>query len=186
MSFPRSLLFILFASLAFGAFAAERHPYGVLLLAHGGQQRWDDNVTELARAIDREVPVEVAFGMARRSAIQSAVDRLHARGVERIVAVPLFVSSHSSVIASIEYLLGLRDTAPPELERFARMSHGHGNAHGQHPVSAAEANGTEPVKVAVPITMTPALNDHPVVAPELWVRPRRRYGSLRRSSTHLT
>src|SRR5262245_49367497 len=96
------------------AFGAEKHPYGILLLAHGGAERWNASVSELAKSIDGDVPVEVAFGMAQRSAMQSAIDRLQERGVERIVAVPLFVSSHSTVITSTEYLLGLRDDAPPE------------------------------------------------------------------------
>ena len=46
-----------------------------------------------------------------------------------IVAVPLFVSSHSSVITSTEYLLGLRAEAPADLAIFAKMTHaGHGAA----------------------------------------------------------
>ena len=152
------------------AFAAERHPYGILLLAHGGAERWNTNVTELASGIDREVPTEVAFGMAQRSAIQTAIDRLQERGVQRIVAVPLFVSSHSSVITSTEYLLGLRKSAPPELALFAQMSHGHGahGGHGDH--NAADPDATKPVKTSVPIKMTDALNDHPVVAEILTTR----------------
>ena len=151
--------------------AAERHPYGILLLAHGGQARWNDHVTELARGIDADVPTEVALGMAQRSAIQSAVERLQARGVERIVAVPLFVSSHSSVITSTEYLLGLRETAPPEVQIFARMSHGHGGSHGgHHHASAPDADATKPVQASVPISLTQALNDHPIVADILMTR----------------
>ena len=71
---------------------------GVLLLAHGGSASWNEHVSALAAKIDPTLPTEVAFGMATRAAIQAAVDRLVARGVTRITAVPLFVSSHSSVI----------------------------------------------------------------------------------------
>src|SRR5688572_32764739 len=39
------------------------------------------------------MPAEVAFGMATRANLQSAIDKLTARGVTEIVAVPLFVSS---------------------------------------------------------------------------------------------
>ena len=38
--------------------------------------------------------------MATRENIQTAIDRLVARGVTEIIAVPLFVSSWSSVITS--------------------------------------------------------------------------------------
>lgn len=170
---------------------------GILLLAHGGRAQWNDNVRALAASIDREIPVEIAFGMATRAEIQGAVDRLVARGVSRIVAVPLFISSHSSVITSTEYLLGLRADRPAALEHFARMSHGHGGhgsrgdrgsgggahaAHGSARAGHGSGHGTNddgghaasrgavdpdalrPVDSPVPIVMTGALNDHPLVA----------------------
>jgi sirohydrochlorin ferrochelatase len=140
---------------------------GVLLLAHGGKPAWNQAVLDLAGKVDRTFPTEVAFGMATRSAIQLAVDKLTARNVSEIVAVPLFVSSHSSVITSTEYLLGLRPEAPPELARFARMSHGGATdsghaAHGRG--ETAIESGTTPVTSALPIVMTEALNQHPIVA----------------------
>jgi sirohydrochlorin ferrochelatase len=118
-------------------------------------------------SLDQKQPTEVAFGMASRPAIQSAVDRLVARQVTRIVAVPLFVSSHSSVVTSTEFLLGLRQEMPRDLAVFAKMNHGD---HGGHvspepgaPVPGAEDN-TRPVSSPVPIRMTPALNRHAIVA----------------------
>ncbi len=82
---------------------------GVLLLAHGGSaQEWNEEVRHVADQVDLTLPTEVAFGMATRSSMQAAVNRLVARKVTEIVAVPLFVSSHSSVIDSISYLLDLR------------------------------------------------------------------------------
>ena len=142
---------------------------GILLLAHGGKPEWNALVTQLAEKAGKQKPTEVAFGMATRAAIQSAIDRLVARGVTEIVAVPLFVSSHSSVITSTEYLLGLRAEAPAALALFAKMSHGHGD-HAGH--GAGSTDGTTPVKSPVPIRMAPALNDHPVVADILLSRAR--------------
>ena len=171
-----SLAVLSFVLVALGAPAVSRAETGVLLLAHGGQPQWNARVTELAAKVDASKPTEVAFGMATRATIQSAVDRLVARGVTEIVAVPLFVSSWSSVITSTEYLLGLRDEAPPALAAFARMSHGpaHGaSGDGSHARHAAPAvDGTTPVKSPVPIRMTPALNDHPIVADILASRAR--------------
>lgn len=134
---------------------------GILLLAHGGSAAWNDRVLELARKVDTRQPVETAFGMATRAAIQSAVDRLVARGVTEIVAVPLFVSSHSSVITSTEYLLGARSDAPRELAIFAKMSHG-GHGGGSHDAPAA-GDQMSPVSSRIPIRVTPALNGHRVV-----------------------
>jgi sirohydrochlorin ferrochelatase len=141
----------------------------VLLLAHGGKPDWNDRVIAIAKAVSSSHPVEVAFGMATRANIQAAVDRLTAHGVSRVVAVPLFVSSHSSVVTSTESLLGLRHDMPPDLVKFAKMTHGSG-AHAQH--AEAGTDGTKPVTSKLPIAMTPALNHHPLVAAILTDRAR--------------
>jgi sirohydrochlorin cobaltochelatase len=198
----RRLLLTLAAAaltLIIAAPAAAEPSTGILLLAHGGKPEWNAHVEALARKVDAWQPTAVAFGMATRANIQAAVDALVARGVSRIVAVPLFVSSHSSVVTSTEYLLGLRAEAPKELAIFARMSHGpHGHgapaggqagAHGagskhaatqssdhaghaaaqgpghsgHHAAPSVDDLGTAPVESPVPISMTPALNAHPVV-----------------------
>jgi sirohydrochlorin ferrochelatase len=165
--------FVLAMLLAKASFAGP----GVLLLAHGGNPEWNARVTALAVQVDRSRPTEVAFGMATRANIQAAVDRLVARGVTEIVAVPLFVSSWSSVVTSMEYLLGLRAEAPPALAHFAKMNHGsHGaaaaTATSGHDGHHGAADGTSPVKSPVPIRMSPALNAHPVVADILLTRAR--------------
>lgn len=158
--------FLVAASVVPGALpttsAASSH--GVLLLAHGGSSAWDANVQAIAAEVDKTHPTEVALGMATRANIQAAVSRLEARGVTRIVAVPLFVSSHSTVITSTEYLLGQRKDMPPALKIFAKMSHGAGGhaGHGGH--AADPTDGTLPIKASVPIRMTSALDAHPLVA----------------------
>lgn len=136
---------------------------GVLLLAHGGQAQWNERVTAVAKSVDAVQPTEVAFGMAARGSIQSAIDKLTARGVTEIVAVPLFVSSHSSVITSTEYLLGLRKDAPADLARFAKMDHSTHGAAGDHAAHAPAADPASPIAAAVPVRMTPAFNRHPVI-----------------------
>jgi sirohydrochlorin ferrochelatase len=135
---------------------------GVLLLAHGGSAQWNERVAAVTRSVDAIQPAEVAFGMASRAAIQTAIDKLTARGVTDIVAVPLFVSSYSSVITSTEYLLGLRADAPADLARFAKMSHG--SPGGDHAAHAPAADGTTPVTTSVPVRMTAAFNRHPLIA----------------------
>lgn len=152
---------------------------GILLLAHGGSADWNRRVTELAARANDIKPTEVAFGMATRANIQSAIDRLVARGVTEIVAVPLFVSSWSSIITSTEYLLGLRAEAPAALAVYAKMNHTptaaaatSGTPSAGHDGHTTAADGTTPVKSPVPIRMTPALNDHPIVADILASRAR--------------
>lgn len=175
MSTIRIVLLVFVASLVSAPSFAET---GILLLAHGGSAEWNAHVVGLARTIDRTKPVEVGFGMATRGNIQAAVDRLAARGVTEIVAVPLFVSSWSAVVTSTEYLLGLRAERPPALALFAKMEHPDPVASptGASPVghdAQAASMGTTPVVSKVPITrMTPALNQHPLVAEILTMRGR--------------
>ena len=138
---------------------------GILLLAHGGQPDWNDRVQALATEVNQTQPVEVAFGMASRPSIQSAIDRLLARGVSSIVAVPLFISSHSSVVTSTAYLLGVRAEMPADLKTFAGMNHGgRGAAHEGHsmPVETV-ADNTRRVDSTVPIRMAGALDRHRIV-----------------------
>ena len=150
---------------------------GILLLAHGGDADWNARVLALASKVDQRQPVEVAFGMATRRTIQSAVDRLGARGVTDIVAVPLFVSSSSSIISATAYLLGLRAEAPPALAIYAKMDHSDEKPSSADRSHAGHADATAlaatPVSSKVPITrMTAALDDHPLVAAILTTRAR--------------
>jgi sirohydrochlorin ferrochelatase len=147
---------------------------GIVLLAHGGSAEWNTRVTELATNVNASRPTEVAFGMATRATIQSAIDTLVARGVTEIVAVPLFVSSWSTVITSTEYLLGLRPEAPAALSSFAKMSHAPAGTSGTAAAGheGHTADGTTPVTSPVPVRMTAALNDHPIVADILASRAR--------------
>ena len=151
------LLVLLSALLAPGIVEAQ----GILLLAHGGRDDWNRKVLELASQVDSTRPVEVAFGMANKRTIQDALDRLEARDVMEIVAVPLFVSSHSSVFRATEYLLGSREDAPPQLEAFARMgARRSSGSSGSDP----GFEWTTPVETAIPISVTMALDGHALVA----------------------
>ena len=147
---------------------------GILLLAHGGQPEWNARVQALAASVNETQPVEVAFGMASRPSIQSAVDRLVARGVTSIVAVPLFISSHSSVVTSTAYLLGVRAEMPEDLKIFAKMNHGaHTLGHEGHPMPPSDpSDNMRPIEVAVPVAMTAALDHHTIVGSILTDRAR--------------
>ena len=167
---------VVVAALAIVSPVTAQTTKGILLLAHGGSSAWNTNVTAIAAETNRTLPTEVAFGMADRTAIAQAIDRLKERGVKDIVAVPLFVSSYSSVLTSTEYLLGLRADKPAEVEIFARMRHGSGAAGGhevQHDTTAAPQAPTLPIDVDVPVKMTSALDAHPIVCDIVVDRARR-------------
>ena len=153
-----TLLALVSALLAPGMVEAQ----GILLLAHGGRDDWNREVLELASQVDSTLPVEVAFGMANKRTIRDAVDRLTERDVTEIVAVPLFISSHSSVMRATEYLLGSRGDAPPQLEAFARMGARRHASSGA--ADDAGFDGTTPLETTVPISVTTALDGHALVA----------------------
>ena len=155
----RTQLLVLLLFALPGAGVAEAQ--GILLLAHGGRYEWNREVRALAERVEPQQPVEIAFGMANKRAIQDAVDRLADRGVAGIVAVPLFVSSHSSVLRATEYLLGIRDDAPPQMELFARMS---ARRDAERSGGDPGFDWTTPIDTTVPISVTPALDDHVLVA----------------------
>jgi len=139
---------------------------GVLLMAHGGNKDWNNQVRGVADQVNKQFPTEVALGMANRATLQRGIDALVARGAKQIVAVPLFVSSHSSVINATKYLLGLRRDAPKELADFA-MDHDMPGMPG-HAMPAPKVGQSpalpQPIKSPVPVRMAPALDRNPIVA----------------------
>lgn len=157
-----AFVLLLLSSVARAAPSAPA-PYGILLLAHGGDENWNKEIETLRSRVDAKVPTEAALGMADPKTLQAAVDLLEKRGVARIVAVPLFVQSRSEVLDQTRYALGLSDT-PSEalragLERMA-AAHAH-HRPGGHGHSMEFS--TERVKAREPITLTPALDDHALV-----------------------
>jgi sirohydrochlorin cobaltochelatase len=127
---------------------------GVLLLAHGGQPQWNERVQDVSRRVNQHMPAEVAFGMATRANLKTAIDQLVARGVTNIVAVPLFISSHSSVITSTEFL------------------HASHSAVGEHAAHEPAADPASPIVSIVPVRMTPAFNRHALIGAILADRAR--------------
>ena len=125
--------------------------YGILLLAHGGGNEWNRSIEDVRKAIvGKKVPIEIAFGMADPATIQAAVDRFAEQRVQKIVAVPLLISSHSEVIDQTKYVLGMRKTPS---EDFMNAPHAH-----------MMQMTIKRVQTKIPIVMTDALDDDPVVS----------------------
>lgn len=125
----KALMCALLASVALvtPATAAEAagDDFGVLVMAHGGKPGWEHAVAGALAPLDREQPLEIAFGMADAASLQAAVERLEARGVERIGVVRLFVSGESWYQRTRQ-ILDLEPGAP------ARPEHPHAGHHGGH------------------------------------------------------
>lgn len=123
---------------------------GVLVVAHGGNNRWNGLVRKAVTQARLELPVQVVFGMGMHAeegrAFQDAVNRLQRKGVRRLAVVPLLVSSHSEVFRQYEYLFRLREEG--------------------------EWEDLKPLQLNVPVVMGKALDDDAVVADILLERAR--------------
>lgn len=86
---------------------------GVLIMAHGGDPKWNTDVEAVVEPLRCKYPTEIAFGMAQSSSIREAVSKLEEKGVREIAVVRMFVSGDSFVPAT-EYIFGLRDTPPSD------------------------------------------------------------------------
>ncbi len=159
---------------------------GVLVVAHGSpSESWCSPVRNATYEVDLPYPVELGFlEFVPNETINLAVERLDDAGVTKIIAVPLFVSSHSSHIQEIEYVLGLRDTLPlttahvvvegVEMERTVVPKSGR-YAISRMPLEADADGGMQatghpeeeelvPVETDAEITLTGAMDNHWLVA----------------------
>ena len=109
-----TILLSLIAPVVAGAYenTGADEKIGVLVIAHGSpSESWCSPVRNATDEVDLRYPVELGFlEFVQNETINLAVERLDDAGVTKIIAVPLFVSSHSSHIQEIEYVLGLRET----------------------------------------------------------------------------
>jgi len=182
------MLLIMIISLIIPAVAAEnKEKYGILVIAHGSPgEDWCAPVRDAVAEVDIPYPVELGFlEFVPNETINDAVERLDDAGITKIIAVPLFVSSHSSHIQEIEYVLGLREMLPTmsehvvvegvEMERsVVVMGDGYAISHmpvetGADGVMRAMGHPGEeeeliPVETDAEIVLTGAMDDHWLVA----------------------
>ena len=109
--------------------AQTTQPCGLMVMAHGGDDQWNEAVRATVAPIGAEVPTAVAFGMANPATMGQAIAELEAEGAGCIAVVRLFVSGQS-FLHQTEYLLGLRQDAP----RFFVMMSKHDPSHDPEPI----------------------------------------------------
>ncbi|MEZ4945074.1 MAG: CbiX/SirB N-terminal domain-containing protein [Cyclobacteriaceae bacterium] len=183
----KNAFFVLILVLSVSFLDAQNLKTGVMVLAHGGGNHWNQMILDATSGISVQYPTEVAFCMALPRTMQEAIDKLESKGVERIVVVPLFISSHSFIIRQSEYLLGLRDVlADPPLimdhsamttENMANKDHSSNPSGNNHSSSAPHHKGHEmgdntldQLKTKSKIIFTNPLDDHPLVAQIIYER----------------
>ena len=97
---------------------------GLLIMAHGGDERWNHAVREAVAPLEGVCPVVVAYGMAQRASLQQGILRLETQGVRKIAVVRLFMDGRS-FLSQTEYLLGVK-VQPPRFYLHHDSDHHHG------------------------------------------------------------
>ncbi|HET6681736.1 MAG TPA: CbiX/SirB N-terminal domain-containing protein [Gemmatimonadaceae bacterium] len=147
-----TLALLLAVAPAVHAQATPPHPAGAtgtIILAHGGSDEWNGYVLDIARSANTGGPIEVSFLMGPAAAshrFQDAVGKLESQGVQRIVVVPMLVSSHSGHYEQIRWLAGITDSLDATMHHHLAMA------------------GIERANPHVPVVVTPAMDDAPEVA----------------------
>ena len=96
---------------ASGQFQAKGAKFGLLLMAHGGTEEWNEAVQNATTEISDKYPVEIAFGMADAGSIEESIRRLEGLGVEDVGVVRMFVSGESWYERT-QQILGILEGAP--------------------------------------------------------------------------
>lgn len=98
-------------ALALNSSVLAQEDFGVLVMAHGGIDEWEQGVLDTVSPLQEKYPLEVAFGMADAYSLQEAVTRLENQGVRDIAVVRLFISGESWYERTSQ-ILGLQEGAP--------------------------------------------------------------------------
>lgn len=98
---------------------------GTVIVAHGGDERWNAQVLDVATSARTGGPVLVSFLMgpaAKQHRFQDAVDSLAGLGLSDVVVVPMLVSSHSGHYDQIRYLTGEADSLGETMRHHLHMA----------------------------------------------------------------
>ena len=170
----------------------EYERIGILVVGHGSpSDSWCAPLRSVVANVSSPYPIELGFlEFVSNETINIAVDKLDEAGVTKIIAVPLFISSHSGHIGEIEYVLGLREELPmmsmqvfvegKELERsIVALEGGYRvsympivetvsamgvTAKQHHGGGEAEEEELVPVDTPAEIVLTNAIDDHWAIA----------------------
>lgn len=128
---PRSLFTLAILPLALAAITdpalsqTQQPKVGTIIVAHGGDERWNSQVLQVAREVETGGPVLVSFLMgpdAKSHRFQDAVDSLARLGISDAVVVPMLVSSHSGHYDQIRYLTGALDSLGETMMHHLHMA----------------------------------------------------------------
>ena len=119
----------------------DKEKWGVVVIAPGCKEaNCSEAMQQAVHQVKLPYPKALGFLEYARPDIRAAAKDLEQQGVNKIIAVPIFISSHSSQIERVNYVLGLRTSL------------------------AEKAEGVAPIRIQAEILLTHALDAHPLVA----------------------
>ena len=111
----------------------SKNNVGILLISHGSRLPYGREVINKIADIYREKtdsPVMISFMEMTKPSIPTAVNQLAEKGVEKIVAIPVFLAHGVHTKQDIPKLLKIKKSDPEEHEHEGKgHSHGHGHDH---------------------------------------------------------
>ncbi len=95
---------------------------GVLLIAHGSSNpRWEKDIEYAVSQVETKLPIVVSYlEFTKEKTIEKGIRQLESRGIETIIAIPIFISSGSTHIDEIKFALGVieKTTIETDLPRI--------------------------------------------------------------------
>lgn len=162
--------------------ALEPRALGVILLAHGSDFHWNENMRQAVQPLEARHPVEYVFSMADQPLIERAVRRLERRGVRAAVIVRVFGLA-SSFKPDVERMIG----ADIESGRAASAKVHHGHASAQHQGHGeASAWPASRIRSALPMATVGGVEASPLFAATLLERARKLSRNPRSETVILT
>lgn len=92
--------------------------YGVLIIAHGSSNsRWKEAIKNTVESVSSPYPIALSYlEFSEDKTIKLQVQLLESLGVNHIIAIPLFISTGSTHIAEIKYMLGISQSCQVETD----------------------------------------------------------------------
>jgi hypothetical protein len=139
---------------------------GVVLLAHGADFDWNEQMREAVQPLMNRYQIEFVFSMADQSTIERAIRKLERRGAKAAIIVRIFVMEES-FRREIERMVGL-DIINKAQNTSVHEVHGE-QGFVQH---GAVKNIPTCIRTPFPIRTTGGMGAHPLFAAALLDRAR--------------
>jgi len=106
---------------------------GILLISHGSRLPYGEDVINGIADIYREktnYPVIISFMNMAKPTIPAAINQLADKGVEKIIAIPVFLAHGVHTKQDIPHILGIDNGQ--DLQEQSSVGNEHNHSHGHH------------------------------------------------------